>query len=166
MNKIKTVKLELVGPRFICYSPFAALEIADGQDYLETSFESPAQVEKEALKGRIVGVSTGSPGAFEFEIFFGYPSDQIVDENQYKLRLCVEVRDRKLYIRDLFDLMDWSSNCPQQHTIDIDDGFYHITLLSRDPPSGVLGDNQKILMYLQKLDELPILNIRGVPTLC
>jgi len=163
---IKSFELEMVGFGFILCSPFSTSAIAEGEDYLESSFEKPALVEQQALDGKIVGVSTGTPGRFLFEVFEGYPPNENLDSYKYKLRLGVEVRDRTLQIRDLFDLMEWEANCPNEQKIDIDNGFYHITLLSNDPQSGIPGDNQSILVYLQKLNEMPQLNIQGVPTLC
>lgn len=163
---IKSFELEIVGFGFIFCSPFSTSGVTEGEDYLESNFENPDQVEQQAREGKIVGVSTGTPGRFVFRVYEGYPPNEDLDSYRYKLRLGVEVRDRELQIRDLFDLMEWTDDCPSEQRIELDDGFYHITLMSNDPQSGILGDNQCISIYLQKLNEMPELNIRGVPTLC
>jgi hypothetical protein len=166
MSIEKSIELNLAGSGFIFYSPFAASGILDGEDYLASGFENPSEVEKQALEGRIVGVSTGSSGTFLLDVHDGYPLSEMQSEYKYKLRLGVEVRGRVLCIRDIFDLIDWSVECPVQQKIELENGFYHITLLSNDPASGILGDNQEVLVYLQKLSEMPQLRFNGVPTLC
>lgn len=133
---------------------------------MESHFANPSDVESQALQGRIVGVCTSSPGEFSLVVHGGYPSNQMADDYEYKLRLGIEVRDRTLCIRDLFDLINWTAECPSQQKLELDDGFYHITLLSNDPESGCLGDNQEIQVYLQRLDAMPKLRYNGVPTLC
>lgn len=166
MTAFHSVVLEVAGLGFIFYSPFSAAEIQEGEDYLEVSFNDPSFVEAQAVEGRIVGVSTGSPGRFLLDFFWGYPSSEIMKDFEYKLRLGVEVRDRTLNVRDLYDLMRWSAKCPEEQSIALRDGFYHITLLSKDSESGILGDDQKILVFLNQLIEMPKLKFDGIPTLC
>lgn len=166
MSAIKTFRLDIAGLGIIFYSPFSAVSISEGEDFLEKSFSDPDMVEKQAIEGRIVGVSTGTPGRFFLEIYRGYPDDADVEGYDFKLRLGVEVRNRTLCIRDLFDLLKWESRCPVEQVIELDDGFYHITLLSNEPPSGILGEDQVIKVYLQQLPEMPRLRYNGVPTLC
>lgn len=166
MNIEKTIDLDISGFGLIFYSPFAALGIGEGEDYLESGFENPSEVEKQALEGRIVGVSTSSPGRFVLHVQDGYPPNDMLSQYEYKLRLGVEVRDQILCIRDLFDLMRWSAECPAEQKVALENGFYHITLLSNDPESEGLEDKQRVLVYLQKLDEMPKLRFNGVPTLC
>ena len=166
MTSKKTIPLEISGVGFILYSPFAASHIAEGEDYLETGFADSHEVERQALEGKLVGVCTSSPGTFLLEVLDGYPSDDTLGKNKYKLRLGVEVRDATLCIRDLYDLIEWSPDCPAEQTLKVENGFYHATLLSDDPSSGLLGDDQRILLYLQKLTDMPRLRFNGVPTLC
>lgn len=165
-NVISSFRLDVSGLGLLFYSPFSAAAIRDGEDYLQREFFDPYVVEKQALEGRLVGVSTGSSGSFLLGIYSGYPEDSIVGSWDFKLRLGVEVRDEMLCIRDLYDLLDWRPNCPPEQTIHLDDGFYHVTLLSSMPKSGVLGDNQSIDVYLQRLPEFPSLAYNGIPALC
>lgn len=166
MSNSNSIRLSIVGMGLIFYSPFAASEIKEGEDYFLSSFENPENVKEQALRGGIVGVNLGTPGDFILEMHFGYPSEEMVKNSRYKLRAGIEVRDELICVRDLFDLMSWSKNVPDNQIIRLDSGFYHMTFLSDDPPSGVLGDNQFISLYLQKLDEMPKLKFSGVPTLC
>jgi hypothetical protein len=61
--------------------------------------------------------------------------------------------------------MEWTNDCPDEQTILLDDGYYHITLYSNLPVSKLRGDNQEILVYLNRLESMPLLKYRGVPTL-
>jgi hypothetical protein len=166
MNPNATMKLDISGMGLVFYSPFAARHIKDGEDYLASTFEDPRNVQEQAQRGELVGVNVGTPGSFILSFFDGYPAAEVLERMAYKLRLGIQVRDGRLCVRDLFDLMNWSADSPTTQCLEIEDGSYHLTLLSSDPPSGVLGDNQLILVYLQKLDEFPQLHYEGVPTLC
>lgn len=166
MKKVKAIDLDIVGLGLIVYSPFSAANIVEGDDYLETGFSAPEMVERHAVKGRIVGVSTGTSGRFLVEFYEGAPDNAELSRHSYKLRLGLEVRDRLLCIRDLYDLLDWTPECPPEQELSLDNGFYRLTLLTNDTPSGVLGDDQVIAIYLEHVTELPKLIYNGVPTLC
>jgi hypothetical protein len=73
------------------------------------------------------------------------------------------VRDAAIVVRDLYDLMDWRSSYPASQAITVENGFYHITLVGNMPSSGILGDNQEIDIYLNKLEKFPALRYGGVP---
>jgi hypothetical protein len=166
MSPNKTLCLDVAGLGIIIYSPFSTDAIQPKEDYLEHSFSDPAKVETQAVEGRIVGVSTGTPGRFILDFADGYPPQEIVDKHRFKLRLGVEVRDQTLCIRDLYDLLQWEPTCPVAQTIGLEDGFYDLTLLSDVPQSDMLGDDQVIKVYFQKVSEMPKLRYNGVPTLC
>lgn len=165
-SMIKKICLDLAGPGMIFYSPFSVASILEGDDFLETVFSDALAVERQATDGRIVGVATGTSGRFIVEIYAGYPVEADVERSPYKLRLGIEVRDGILCIRDLFDFSKWNHVCPPDQEIALKDGYYHITLLSDDPPSGILGEDQVVQVYLQQLPEMPKLRYHGVPTLC
>jgi len=166
MNLIKSIELEITGLGFIVYSPFCTAHIPEDENYFRTGgFDNPSVVEKQALNGGLVGVCTSTPGKFIFEFYYGYPNEELLSY-EFRLRLCAQVKDNMLCIRDLYELLEWSSECPEEQIVELDDGIYHITLLSCMPISGILGDNQKILVFLQALNEIPQLRYNGVPTLC
>ncbi len=160
------ITLEIVGLGIIFYSPFSTAAIREGEDYLSSCFSDPDLVEQQALAGRIVGVATGTPGRFQLHPRPGYPPENLFDSYPHQLRLGVEVRDGGLHVRDLYDLLQWTATCPAAQIIPLRPGFYHLTLLSRDPASGIMGDDQEILVYYQPLSEMPALRYNGVPTLC
>jgi hypothetical protein len=162
---MEKVKIRTIGPGIFFYSPFAASEIKEGEDYLASGFENPKMVEDQAVLGRLVGISLGTPGDFIIEIYNGYPEEGHLTNSPYKLRAGIEVRDRKICVRDIFDLMSWTASVPNERIIELDNGFYHMTFLGDEPEFGIFGDEQVIELYLNKLEEMPKLKFNGVPTL-
>ena len=165
-NDVKTIALEIVGIGIILYSPFAVTHIAEGEDYLSEHYTHEDQIQSHIQRGTIVGFGTCSSGEFVIHVLNGYPEDRVLDSHDFKLRLGIQVNDRTVLIRDLYDLMEWTADCPSEQKFELDDGFYHITLCSSTPVSGILGDQQDILMYFRPLDSMPALATRGVPELC
>ena len=47
----------------------------------------------------------------------------------------------------------------------LEDGAYEITVLTKKPGSGIIGDNQDIIIYFEKVEEMPKLMWEGVPGL-
>ena len=166
MNTLEIMKLDIIGLGLILFSPKHAEMIEPGSDYLSSSYMSEDDVQAHIQKGTIVGFSTGTPGRFSLDFFTGYPSDEILKESDYKLRLGLHCVGGVVCVRDLYDLMDWDPECPKEQMIKLADGYYHVTLCSNIPSSGLLGDDQKIDVYLQLLDEFPDLAKHGIPTLC
>ena len=61
--------------------------------------------------------------------------------------------------------MEWSGTAPEEQQIELEDGFYHLTVLTRLPDSGYWGGEQTIYIYFNKLDAMPQLTWKGVPQL-
>lgn len=61
--------------------------------------------------------------------------------------------------------MEWSDYVPEEQTLDVEVGVYHVTVLTRRPDSGVLGDNQDLYIYFEKIEEMPDLKWDAVPQL-
>ncbi len=160
------MKLEISGLGIILYSPKHAEGIELGSDYFSSSYLSEEAVQAHTQKGTIVGFATGTPGRFHLEFFIGYPPAEILAGADHTLRLGLHCVGGQVCFRDLYDLMDWDPDCPKEQTIELTDGYYHITLRSNTPVSGVLGDNQKIDVYLQPLEKFPDLAKQGIPKLC
>ena len=55
--------------------------------------------------------------------------------------------------------------CSSDLIIRLVDGFYHLTVLTKKPDSGVWGDDQRVLLYWNPLPEMPELMWRGAPLL-
>lgn len=162
----KEITLDISGMGIVFYSPQFAKHIAEGSDYLTSNYTSEQQVQFHIQKGTIVGFGTGSPGTFILKFHSGYPDENRLQACEFKLRLGLHCVGGAVCFRDLFDLLQWQSSCPPGQTIELNDGFYHVTLSSDLPASGVLGDNQTINVHLQKLDAFPNLAKQGIPTLC
>ncbi len=135
-------------------------------DYLTSNYTTEKQVQKHIQKGDIVGFSTGSSGVFLLRIHSGYPDNEYLQHCEYKLRLGLECRGGIVCFRDLYELLDWRQDCPNEQSISLPDGYYHVTLCSNSPESGILGDDQTIDVYLQPVENFPRLAKEGVPTLC
>jgi hypothetical protein len=158
--------LSIKGIGIILYAPFFAKCIPEGEDYLSTSYTTDEQVQSHIQKGTIVGFGTGTPGTFILKTHYGYPDVDFLKNCEFRLRLGLQVVGRLICVRDLFDLLQWRAECPPLQSIVMDDGIYHVTLCSNLPVSGILGDNQVINMFFQKLDTFPNLAKQGIPTLC
>lgn len=162
----REMRLEISGIGIIFYSPKATEHIAEGSNYLATNYTTEQQVQSHLQTGSIIGFGTGSPGTFILRFQNGYPDEMFLQESECKLRLGLDCRGGLVCFRDLYDLMEWRDECPPTQTLELEDGYYHITLCSDRPASGILGDNQEIGFYLQKLDEFPALAKQGIPVLC
>lgn len=158
--------LDISGMGIVFYSPSFARPIPEGSDYLNTNYTTEQQVQAHIQKGTIVGFGTGTPGTFVLKFHAGYPEEGYLQKCEFKLRLGLHVEGGLICVRDLFDLLQWRAECPPQQVVELEDGFYHVTLCSDPPESGVLGDNQHINVYFQKLDAFPKLAKQGIPTLC
>lgn len=162
----RVIELELDGLGVILYSPFAVAQIHEGEDYLGEHFTAADEVNQHIEAGTLVGFGTGSPGTFKLHFLRGVPTEDELARHEFKLRLAIEIRDRTLCVRDLYDLMEWRVHCPEHQQLEVDDGFYRITVCSDVPESGVLGDDQAVFVYLDPSRELPRVRHEGVPILC
>jgi len=161
----KDIALTIAGMGIIMYSPVFAEHISEGEDYFTSHYSDERSVQEHIQKGTIVGFATGSPGIYVLKFHSGYPDDDLLKACDYKYRLGLTVSGGFICVRDLFDLIQWARECPQSHRLILDDGYYHVTLCSNRPPSGILGDNQVIDVYMQKLDRFPELLKEGIPSL-
>lgn len=162
----KNITLDISGLGIIFYSKSSTNQIKEGEDYLASSYELPHQVAEHVTNGTIVGFGTGSPGEYNLYIRDGYPNNDVLINSDFKLRLGVVVKDNGIWFRDLYDLMYWNSDCSIEQFLELDNGFYHVTLCGDMPESGVLGDEQVINMYFNKVDSMPDLMYNGVPMYC
>jgi hypothetical protein len=162
----KEMTLNVSGLGIVFHSPQAARHIADGTDYFSLNYTTEEQVQSHIQNGSIVGFCTGSPGTYILKFHIGYPNESFLQHSEFKLRLGIECSGGLVCFRDLYELMDWRADCPLIHTLELADGFYHVTMCSDRPASGLLGDNQEIRMYFASINEFPKLAREGVPTLC
>lgn len=161
----KNIELSIDGMGIVFYSPETTKDIPEGIDFFKKEFTNPDDVAEHLKKGDIVGFCTGSGGDFLLKYRKGYPDEDILKEYSICARLGIDIKDDKLCMIDLFWLMEWSSNCPEEQILYIEPGYYHITLCTKCPDSGIWGDNQTIYVYLNKMNEMPAINWSGVPQL-
>lgn len=159
------IKLFTDGMGIVIYSPKVMSSTEEGSDFLTDEFFEPSDVAAHIKAGDITGFCTGSGGEFNLKIREGYPDGDISEEYPVAIRLAIKVEDRKLSFIDLFWLSEWSNDIPEDQTITVDDGIYHLTVLTRQPESGIWGDDQDIYIYMNKLEEMPELRWEGVPML-
>ena len=163
--KEKDIHLNIDGMGIVFYSPETNKDIPQGYNFLNEEYIKPEDVARHVKKGDVVGFCTGSPGNFILKFRKGYPEDKLLEEYLVAIRLGIDIQDEKLCVIDLFWLSKWNAECPAEQTIPIDSGYYHITLCTRKPNSGIWGHKQIIFVYLNKLDSMPELKWSGVPML-
>jgi hypothetical protein len=165
MRELARIDLEIAGLGLILCSPFATAHIAEGERYLEQHYWEPADVARHLRAGTIAGFCTGSSGTYRVRVVIGAPDTRAIVTHPWMVRLAVEVRDRTLWIRDLYDLLRWERACPRGQAIELDDGLYRVTAATAPTDSGIVGDDQDILLCLEPVDALPALTWEGVPFL-
>jgi len=163
---MREVVLDICGLGLILYSPPAVMHIAEGEDYLQAQFWEPADVARHVMECQLTAFGTGSPGTFRLQFIDGPPDEQSVQAAAFKLRLGLQVHGGTVCVRDLYDLMEWSTECSVAQQIPVADGWYRLTVSSSPPPSGILGDGQLIEIALERVGHKPTLRWEGVPSLC
>ncbi len=163
--KEQDIRLMTDGMGIVFYSPETNRDVPEGCNFFEEEYSKPEDVARHIKKGDVVGFCTGSGGNFMLKFREGYPKEDLLAEYPVVLRLGIDIQDEKLCVIDLFWLMEWSTECPLEQMISIDPGFYHITLCTKKPDSGIWGDEQTIFVYLNKLNSMPELTWPGVPQL-
>lgn len=162
----KDIHLSIDGLGIVFYSPETNKNIPKGCNFFEEEYAEAEDVAKHIKKGDVVGFCTGTSGDFILKFREGYPEESICKEYPVSIRLGIDIQDDKLCVIDLYWLWEWDAEeCPLEQTVSIDSGYYHITLCTRKPDSSVWGDNQIILVYLNKLDTMPEIVCSGVPLL-
>ena len=166
MKKIyKDIKIFIDGIGLVLYSDEAMNYVKEGENFFEKEFSTPNKVAEHIQKGDIVGFCTGTSGEFNVKVRDGYPNNDINEKFPISIRLALDVKGNTLSIIDLSWLMEWSNDVPTEQQIILEEGVYHLTILTRKPDSGIWGDNQDIYIYMNKIDKMPLLNWNGVPQL-
>ncbi|MCD6048884.1 MAG: hypothetical protein K0Q55_287 [Verrucomicrobia bacterium] len=163
---MREIALEIQGLGIILYSPHAIAHITEGSDYLGSDFTEPADVARHVMACGLTGFCTGSPGNYSLRFIDSPPEEKAFQASHYKLRLGLQVKDGIICVRDLYDLIAWDGSCPENQQLAVPDGCYRLTVLTSIPPSGIVGDNQTIIIYLENMNEKPALRWEGVPMLC
>jgi hypothetical protein len=160
------IALDIQGLGIILYSPSAVAHIPEGADYLQSRFWHPDDVAQHVMECRLTAFGTGSSGSFQLRFFNGPPNDELVQASRFKLRLGLKVDGGCICVRDLYDLMEWTTACPVDQQFEVPNGWYRLTVFSSPPPSGIIGDKQDVGIFLEVVDGKPQLRWEGVPSLC
>lgn len=161
----KDIQLSIDGIGIVFYSPKTNRNIPEGYNFLNEEYLKPEDVARHIKKGDVVGFCTGSSGNYTLKFRKGYPKEKLLEEYPVAIRLGIDMQDEKLCVVDLFRLSEWRAECPPEHIISIEPGYYHITLCTRKPESEIWGDGQIIYVFLNQLDSMPELAWPGVPQL-
>ena len=163
---VRELRMDIAGLGMILYSPPAASHIPRGSDYLKEHFSAPPDVARHVMDCQLTGFCTGSPGIFYLWFANGPRDEEGIQKAEFKLRLGLQVRERTICVRDLYDLMQWVPECPPQQQVTIDDGWYRLTVSSSPPASAIIGGGQVINIHLEPMLSKPQLRWEGVPLLC
>lgn len=167
MSLLKKIEIPINGPGIIMYSDFAVKNINKGENYFENSYLTSEQVLKHVYEGSIVGFCTPIPGYYTIEIYNEKPEDYHFISCKYKLYLGIEVRDKRIFIGDLYDLACWNPQYLKEESIELDNGFYEVYVLT-DPlemEPEIEDYEQTIEIYFSKTDSMPKLKYNGTPLL-
>ena len=158
------LRLSTDGAGIVLYSE-KAITCDEGGDYFSKEFSTPEMVAEHISKGDIIGFNTGSSGEYDIKIRSGYPSKEMLAEYPIAIRLALDVKGEKVNIIDVLWLSEWSDVVPKEQTILLEEGIYHVTVMTKKPDSGIWGDNQEIYMFFKNIDEMPYMAWKGVPYL-
>jgi hypothetical protein len=164
MNKV--IELDIASIGIVFYSPWAVKHIKANSDYLSSHFCEASEVGNHVCACSLTGFCTGSSGIFELHISTEPLNQEALHAAEFKAALGLEVRDKTICVRDLYDLMDWEPECPAKQTFFLENGFYHVTAFTSTPQSGFLGDRQVIHLCFRFVPQKPQLTWQGVPQLC
>ena len=161
----KDISLSIDGIGIVIYSKGMMSYVEEGTDFFSNDFAEPESVANHIRKGDITGFCTGTSGDFVLKIREGYPDAEIDKQYPVGIRLALEVKEHTVSFMDLAWLMEWNTDIPSEQQLNLDDGFYHLTVLTRKPDDGLWGSNQTIYIYFNRLDSMPALTWKGVPQL-
>lgn len=164
-NIHKDISLSIDGLGLALYSDAAMQYVEEGADFFTQEFSTPEQVVSHIQKGDIVGFCTGSGGDYCLRFREGYPDSETDAQYPVSIRLALHVKGNTMSVIDLAWLMEWSAEVPEEQQLHVEEGYYHLTILTRLPSSGIRGDQQTIYIYMQKLEEMPALRWNGIPQL-
>lgn len=159
------MELVIDGMGIVLYSPGMVEAVPVGSDFLDCEFSAPEDVGRHVRKGDVTGFCTGTSGVFELKFREGYPDETVDRDYPVSIRLGIQVKGGEIRVVDLFWLSEFDPDCPEEQTLKVEDGFYHVTVNTRKPDSGIWGDRQTIFVFLEQVDRMPELAWQGVPYL-
>ena len=177
-NLHKDITLSPTGMGIVFYSDAAVKDIPIGENFLKKGYWKPEHVAAHLNRGDIVGIGTGCDAdTFELRFRSGDPDEEIAEKYPAHERIGIEVMGSAINVIDLYWLMDWQNNCPEEQRIELESGFYTLTFFS-DPPASemeqILFDEEfdkwidqprVIYVFINKVEAMPERKYNGVPYL-
>ena len=161
----QTVHFVIDGLGIAFFSAKAMENVAPGTDFFTAEFNDPKQIAAHIQKGDITAFCTGTGGDFDLHFCTSYPTPEIKEQYPVSVQLGLEVQGGSVRFCDVYWLMDWDDDFPEDQVIPMDDGFYALTACTRMPESGYWGGDQTIYIYFAKVDSMPKLPWTGIPYL-
>jgi hypothetical protein len=165
LREIGKLSFHIAGPGLVMYSPFAMADVASGTPFLEDRFSDMEDVGAFVRAGTLAGFNMGSPGTYHLELQLGVLDVATTAGYPWWIRLALEVRDQTVCVRDLYDFSHWEPSCPDAQMFKVPDGYYRLALGTRPADSGIVGDDQDIMIVLEPVPMLPALTWKSVPFL-
>ena len=163
---LRDVYLSTDGMGIILYSDEIGKKYKNGDDVFKLlNYENPKQVASHIQKGDIVGFCTGSSGEYIIKFREGYPNHDVKEKYPISIFMGIVVSGGSINVIDLFDMFEWETCCAEEQKVYVEDGAYEMILCTRQPKSGIYGDNQEIYIYLNKVDKMPKVSWTTVPQL-
>lgn len=167
MRKIdKVVDIDIQSMGIVFHSQQVLSEYSTGYNFLEKEFWSPSDVVKHVKNGDVTGLCVGSPGVYHLFFHNGNPQKEELDAFESIATIGIRVDNRKLYIRDLYELDEWTQDCEESICIEFENGIYRMTAgIERISDDEFFDCGQDIHIYFEKVDQMPDLKWDGVPML-
>lgn len=164
---ISEIDLDIAGIGLIIYSEAELPNISIGSDFLQSQFMTEDQIFHFLQLGKLMGISTGTPGFFLIKCFIVDSADETNSHSsEFIAHGYVFVSDQSVCIRDLYDLMEWQAELNERQKVNLPNGHYHVVVTSRTPETGILGDNQVVHIYFIKKNSVHVLDFTGIPAIC
>lgn len=159
------VLLQPEGMGIVFFSAKTMDYVQPGSDFFSEEFDQPQQIAAHLKKGDITGFCTGSGGDYYLQFRSGFPTAEEDAEFPIQARLGLDVQGGSIQFCDLFWLMNWDTDFPEEQVLPMEDGYYTITACTHRPESGIWGDDQIIRLFFERTEQLPQLTWEGVPYL-
>lgn len=157
--------IRIAGLGFIIYSDYAVEKFEEGEDYLEDFFLDGDNVVESINKGEIIGIATGSSGECVFKFLDGEPDGEYWAGHDFSFQVPINVKGGRIIIRDLYDMLEWTSEVPMEQTLEVEDGLYSIIVVGSLQNLGNCIRTKDINLYLVRDEDAFLAQWKSIPRL-
>jgi len=155
------VELNQPGLQLMLYGPRAASLLEDGGNYGQR-FPDGCDMVDYVNDSRFAAIGTRWPSRQHWLHFSSTMDSSVIQSASDHVRLGVEVTDGRLCVRGSDDLFRWTTRCPGEQIVSIDDGFYELTAcVVLDEDSALV----RIYLHFAQVPAKPELGYDRVPEL-